>query len=137
MTKFVMLTHEIFDSGRYRALEPIDRDVLWLLIRKHNGRNNGSISLGTREVAAWYGCGKSTANRSLQRLEKAELITAVRKGHLVPEVGRSNVATTWRLNFINERMSPTKTGANSGNSRHRVPPGGQQCVPAARQHSKD
>ena len=97
---FVMLTHAIFDSDRYRALTPIERDILWLLIRRQNGRNNGGISLGAREAAAWYGCGKSTANRALQRLEEAQFISPIHKGHLVPVAGRENVATTWKLIFV-------------------------------------
>ena len=99
---FVMMLHKIFDSEEYRALTSIERDVLLLLMRRHNGRNNGGISLGAREAAAWYGCGKSTANRALQGLEKARFISPVHKGHLVPIAARENVATTWRLNFVNE-----------------------------------
>jgi hypothetical protein len=99
---FVMITREIFDSDKYRALTPVERDILWLLIRRYNGRNNGGISLGAREAAAWYGCGKSTANRALQGLEKARFISPVHKGHLVPVAGRENIATMWRLNFVNE-----------------------------------
>jgi hypothetical protein len=122
-----MLTHEIFDSDRYCALEPIDRDVLWLLIRKHNGRNNGSISLGLREVVARYRCSMTTASRAFQRLQKAGFITEVHKGHLVPVAGRTNVATTWRLNFVTEGASKDaprdhnqSARANSGNSRVRA-----------------
>ena len=40
MTKhgpFIMLPHGIFDGPGYRALHPTDRDVLMLLLRKHNG----------------------------------------------------------------------------------------------------
>jgi hypothetical protein len=96
-----MLAQSVFDSAPYRALTPVERDILWLLIRRHNGRNNGAISLGVRDAASWYGCGKSTACRALQHLQQAQFITAVHKGHLVPVVGRPNIATTWRLNFLN------------------------------------
>jgi hypothetical protein len=99
---FVMMTRTIFDSTEYRGLRPIDRDVLWLIIRRHNGVNNGGISLGARDVATWYGYGKTAANDALRRLEKVKLISAVRKGHLVPIAGRRNVATVWRLNFIKD-----------------------------------
>src|SRR5215831_19283876 len=101
---FVMMLHATFDSEEYRALTPLDRDVLWLLIRRFNGTNNGEISLGAREAATWYGVGRSTANRALQRIEKAGFITAVHKGHLVPPAERPNVATKWRLNFLNEPL---------------------------------
>ena len=109
---FVMITREIFDSDKYRALTPVERDLLWLLIRRYNGRNNGGISLGAREAAAWYSCGKSTANRALQGLEKARFISPVHKGHLVPVAGRENVATMWRLNFVNEVAAATRRTLN-------------------------
>ena len=100
MTKhgpFIMLPHGIFDSPGYRALHPIDRDVLMLLLRKHNGRNNGAIPLGTRAAAKHCHCSQSTACRALAKLQEVDFISATRKGHLVPEIGRPNVATLWRL----------------------------------------
>ena len=43
-----------------------------------------------------------TACRSLARLQNARLITATYKGHLVPEIGRPDIATRWQLNFVND-----------------------------------
>lgn len=99
---FVMLSHAVFDSPEYRAQRPIERDLLWLLIRKHNGINNGNVALGVREAAQYCHCSPMTACRAFATLQKAGLITATLKGHLVPEIGRSNVATRWRLNFLRE-----------------------------------
>ena len=42
------------------------------------------------------------ACRALAKLQKIDLISATRKGHLVLEIGRPNVATRWRLNFLEE-----------------------------------
>jgi hypothetical protein len=98
---FMMMLHKVFDSEEYRALTSLERDILWLLIRRHNGRNNGGISLGVREAAAWCHCGKTTAHRALRRLEQTRFVTTAHKGHLVPIAARGNVATTWRLNFVN------------------------------------
>jgi hypothetical protein len=96
-----MLPHAVYDGPAFKALLPIDIAVLLLLIRKHNGRNNGDISLGVREAAARCHCGQATACRSLQNLRQAGLISLVRKGHLVPEFGRPDAASRWKLNFVN------------------------------------
>lgn len=95
---FVSMKHPVFDSDQYRALTPIERDILWLLIRRFDGKNNGVIPLGSREAAEFYGCDQSTACRAMQRLEKSSLVTLTHKGHTTPEAGR-NIASRWRLNF--------------------------------------
>ena len=116
MTKhepFIMLPHAVYDSPEFAALEPIHVALLLLLLRKHNGFNNGDIPLGTREVEKRCHCGHATACRALKRLETDGLITATYKGHLVPEIGRPNVATRWRLTFLEERL-PRSTTEPSG-----------------------
>jgi hypothetical protein len=95
-----MLPHAVYDSPAFAMLLPIDIAVLLLLIRKHNGRNNGDISLGLREASTRCRCGQTTALRALTNLQSAGLIAIVRKGHLVPQIGRANVASRWRLNFV-------------------------------------
>ena len=119
MTKhgpFIMLPHGIFDGPGYRVLHPTDRDVLMLLLRKHNGRNNGAIPLGTRAAAKQCHRSQSTTCRALAKLQEVDFISATRKGHLVPEIGRPNVATLWRLNFLED------ASATSALSRPREPP---------------
>jgi hypothetical protein len=100
--RFIMLPHAVYDSPAFAMLAPIDVAVLLLLIRKHNGRNNGEIALGVREVTSRCRCGMATALRALNRLQDAGLVGMVRKGHLVPEFGRANVASRWRLNFLTD-----------------------------------
>jgi hypothetical protein len=124
MTKhnpFIMLPHAVYDSPAFAALKPIDIAVLLLLIRKHNGHNNGAIALGLREVAARCRCSLTTACRSLVNLQKANLISITYKGHLVPEFGRPDVASRWQLNFLADPpKTPKSTRAStSGNSLHR------------------
>jgi hypothetical protein len=106
---FIMIPHAVYDSPTFAALKPIDIAVLLVLIRKHNGHNNGAIPLGVRETARRCHCSQMTAYRALARLEKSELITAVYKGHLVPEIGRPNAATRWRLNFVRHGRFPSDT----------------------------
>jgi len=97
--KFISLPHAVFDSMGPQEFEHIDFRVLLLLIRKYTGYNNGDIQLGVREVANKCQCSQATACRSLDRLQENGLISATYKGHLVPDIGRPNVPTRWRLNF--------------------------------------
>ena len=99
--RFIMLPCAVYDSPIIAALLPIHIAMLFLLIRKHNGHNNGAISLGVREAARRCHCSQATACRALARLEKDGLISAT-SGHLVPELGRPHAATRWRLNFLGE-----------------------------------
>ena len=101
---FIKLPYAVCDSPEFAALNPIDVAVLLLLIRKHNGYNNGNISLGVEEAAAKCGCGKASAQRALARLQQSGLVAITYKGHLVPEVGRPDAATKWRLNFVTENQ---------------------------------
>jgi hypothetical protein len=103
MTKhepFIMLPYTLYDSPAFAELKPIDIAVLLLLLRKHNGRNNGVIPLGIRETAVRCRCSQMTACRALARLQKTGLISISYKGHLVPEIGRPDVASRWKLNFL-------------------------------------
>jgi hypothetical protein len=113
-----MLPHAVYDSPTFAALRAIDIAVLLLLIRKYNGQNNGSITLGLREVVNRCHCSQTTAWRALNNLQKANLIGISYKGHLVPEVGRPDVATRWRLNFVTDAPKPPRA-SNFGNSRLR------------------
>jgi hypothetical protein len=99
---FIMLPHAVYDSPTFAALGPIHIAIILLLIRKHNGHNNGAIALGVREVAKRCHCSQMTACRALARLQKDGLISVTYKGHLVPEIGRPDVATRWALNFLKE-----------------------------------
>ena len=101
---FIKLPYAVCDSPEFAALNPIDVAVLLLLIRKHNGHNNGRIALGVREAAAKCRCGKASAQRALARLQQSGLVAITYKGHLVPEVGRPDAATKWRLNFVTENQ---------------------------------
>jgi len=58
-----------------------------LLLRRFKKYNNGNISLGVREAAAWCHCGQATACRAFMELQAAGFITCTHKGHLVPEIG--------------------------------------------------
>ena len=96
---FIMMPYCVFDDPKFVALSAVEKVILFLLIRRHNGKNNGAIPLGVREAAKLCGCGQATACRALQALEQAGFITPVYKGHMTGLAG-CNIATRWRLNFI-------------------------------------
>jgi hypothetical protein len=97
---FMSLPHAVYDGPAFRALRPVEIAVLLLLVRKFNGHNNGAIALGTREAARRCHCGQSTACRALARLQHTGFISATYRGHMVPEPGRPDAPTRWRVNFL-------------------------------------
>jgi hypothetical protein len=113
MTKrdpFIMLPYGIYDSTAFAALEPIHIAILLLLIRKYNGHNNGGITLGVREAGGRCHCSQATACRAFARLQKDGFISVAYKGHLVPEFGRPDAATRWKLNFVKDSAMEPKEG---------------------------
>ena len=66
---------------------------------------NGGIALGVREASQRCHCGKTTASRALARLQTAGFISIAYKGHLVPDIGRPDVATRWKRNFLKNHDS--------------------------------
>ena len=49
---FVMMLYWAFDSVAFRTLKPGPRALLWEIIRRHNGGNNGRIGFSQREMSA-------------------------------------------------------------------------------------
>ena len=96
---FIKLPYSVYDSPEFATLLPIDIAVLLVLIRKHNGHNNGRISLGLKEIARRCNCSKGTAVNALVRLQKAKFIERTEKGHSVPKVGTPDIASRWRICF--------------------------------------
>src|SRR5262249_27981577 len=107
--QFIKLPHAVYDGQAFQALRPIEIAVLLLLLRKFNGYNNGAIALGVREAARRCHCSQMTACRALAHLQQTKLISATYKGHMVPEFGRSNASSRWRIDFVeNAQNRPTK-----------------------------
>jgi len=98
--RFVMMRHSVFDTPEYALLSSIERDILWLLIRRFDGFNNGNIPLGVREVERWCKCSRTTACQAFKNLQTANFISLTYRGHLVPEIGRPNATSRWRVNHL-------------------------------------
>ena len=141
MTKhdpFIMLPHAVYDSPVFVALRPIHLAMLLVLLRRYSGFNNGNIALGTRAAAERCHCNQSTACRAFAHLQAVGLISATYKGHLVPEIGRPDVATRWKLNFIRESAhirAISNTDQRSPNASSGWSPSASSLVPAVRSPS--
>ena len=97
---FIRIPHATYDSPAFRSLRPIEIAVLLLLIRKFNGHNNGALPLGLREAVRRCHCSQTTAHRALARLQETGLIAMTYRGHMVPEIGRPDAPSRWRVSFL-------------------------------------
>jgi hypothetical protein len=97
---FAKLYHDFIDM----RIEPLSNGGTRLylgLLRRYNGHNGGGISFSVREAAAWCGCGYATAISYFKELQDHGLIEPVLKGSFAIKAGaRKNLATTWRLSFV-------------------------------------
>jgi hypothetical protein len=104
-----MLHHWLFDCPAYRSLKPGPRAVLWELIRRHNGSNNGRIACGARDMArAVQVADRQTIAEYERELEAKGFIKAVRRGGFSVKVSDRRV-TEWALTWekIGDEL-PTK-----------------------------
>jgi hypothetical protein len=107
---FVMLPWWIFDSLAYRSLHPVARTLLWEIVRRYNGANNGSIGLGQREAATSCGVKRAdTIARYFAELEAKGFIGATRRGGFNMKDPSTRRATEWRLTWLDAPgLRPTK-----------------------------
>ena len=108
-TSFVMLEDYVFDCPAYRTMGPGPRALLWELIRRHNGNNNGQIGLGVREAAKSLGVTKDTAGGYFRTLIVYGFIAKGKDSAFNLKDPSSRRATEWRLTWIRcENQAPTK-----------------------------
>jgi hypothetical protein len=99
--RFVMLPHMLPDSPEFAIASSGATRLLILLLRRYNGRNNGTIACSVRDAAKWLHCSKSTASACFAELEQLGLIRAVCRGSFTIKLGElKGVATTWSLTFV-------------------------------------
>ena len=76
-----MLPHWAFDCPAYRSLKPGPRALLWELIRRHNGANNGRIGFSQRAMSdAIKVADRETVAGYVRELEARGFIVAQRRG---------------------------------------------------------
>ena|SRR5690242_780691 len=97
---FIRIPQAAYNSPAFQSLRPIEVAVLLLLASKFNGHNNGNVPLGLTEATRRCHCSKSTAHRALARLQETGLIAMTYRGHMVPEIGRPDAPTRWRIAFL-------------------------------------
>lgn len=108
-----MLNNYVFDCPAYRTMKPGPRALLWELIRRHNGNNNGVIGLGVRDAATLLNVGKDAAGRYFRELIERGFIVPARPGGFNIKDPESRRATEWRMTWERCRdQSPTKDFMN-------------------------
>jgi hypothetical protein len=99
---FFLLPHALLSHEAFRTASPRAVKVLMALCAKHNGFNNGAISLGFRELAALVGSGNNAANsKALCQLMERGLVALERS---YPKGQR--LANEYRLTFVGVGDAP-------------------------------
>ena len=94
---FVMLTNWAFDSAAYRSLKPGPRALLWEVIRRYNGGNNGRIGFSQRRMAeAINVADRQTVAEYVRELQAKGFIKAIRVGGFNVKASDRR-ATEWAL----------------------------------------
>jgi hypothetical protein len=101
--QFLQLFTNVKRSTAYHGLSPKARSVLFEIIDRYNGINNGMIGLGVREVAYELGIGHSSAGRAMQELDDAGLARPMKPG-----AWRGKRATEWRKPLSQSQTGNTK-----------------------------
>lgn len=95
--RWVGLPHSVFYSASYRAMSGNGRSLLWEMIGRYNGYNNGELSLSVRDAQRMLGLGSDAAvTRAFKEIEAHGFAVTVEKGAFGRKVRH---ATTWRLTF--------------------------------------
>ena len=95
-----MLPLHVFDSLAYRFLKPGPRSMLWELIRRYNGLNNGEIVMSARQACEALNIfDKDTALRYLAALQDCGLIKPTKLGGFNIKDPANSRATEWALTW--------------------------------------
>lgn len=95
-----MLPLWVFRSLAYRSLRPVARTLLWELIYRHNGYNNGRIGLSIREAAQACNVNKDTLAKYYRELQDYGFLKATKRGGFNMKDPAASRATEWRLTWI-------------------------------------
>jgi hypothetical protein len=93
--KFLQLYTNVKRSTAYHGLNSYARSLLYELIDRYNGCNNGMIGFGVREAAYELGCCKGTVSNAMRELDDAGLARPTKIG-----AWRGKRATDWRLMWL-------------------------------------
>jgi hypothetical protein len=93
--RFLQLFTNVKRSTAYHGLRANARALLFEIIDRYTGCNNGVIGLGVREAAYELQCSQSSAGRSMRELDDSGLARPMKIG-----AWRGKRATEWRLMFL-------------------------------------
>lgn len=93
--KFLQLYTNVKRSTAYHHLGSYARSLLFELIDRYNGCNNGMIGFGVREGVYELGCCKGTVSNVMRELDDAGLARPTKIG-----AWRGKRATEWRLMWL-------------------------------------
>jgi hypothetical protein len=92
--RFIQLWTNVKRSEAYHGLSVYARCVLFEILDRYTGINNGMIGLGTRDAARLLKCGHATVCRAMRELDDSGLAQPTTVGFW-----RGKKATEWRLTF--------------------------------------
>lgn len=100
--KHIQLYAWMMDSPAWRSLSLGARSLLLEVWYRHNGQNNGQISMSVREAARLLNCGRNTPMKLFDELQEKGFLEATKRGSFDWKVARDHPtnkgrATTWRL----------------------------------------
>jgi hypothetical protein len=93
--QFLQLFRNVKRSTAYHGLSSYARSLLFELIDRYNGCNNGMVGLGVREAAYELGCCNGTVSNAMRELDDAGLARPTKVG-----AWRGKRATEWRLMWL-------------------------------------
>lgn len=94
---FTTFLHWVLRSAAVQALSGNATKLMLRLALRHNGSNNGQITMSVREAAAEVRCTTNTATKLFEELERFGLISCTRKGSFSQKHGQASV---WHLHWL-------------------------------------
>ena len=76
---FVALPRNITASPAFLVSKPAAKVIWFQLMERHNGQNNGEISLSVREAAKYVNCSPNSAGKHIDQLIAVGLIRRTMK----------------------------------------------------------
>ena len=101
--KHVVVFREIIESEAFRDLESGARDVLFELMYRYNGENNGEIPLSVRETSERTNCSDNTAMRRQRDVVEHGFAKLAQKGAFTK---KDRHASEWILTMYPLKGAP-------------------------------
>lgn len=98
--RYVRLDHAIMNTPAYRSLSPNARSLLFEIIKRHNGSNNGALWLSVRDGGALMGVVDLNAARAaFDELQTMGFLVMTSKAHFSVKASDTSRARCWALTW--------------------------------------